>query len=475
MIERKSNHPAGDASTFSQLLIDVVQTMDDGVGHSAELSAILGRIRDFFFFGSAFIYEADPMRRFLLQEHSVTYKHANLIESFVLEEILTPEQIAQVSSNPWYCAVPDPRHNEISTQLNKFFGDPSLFLVFIVDDEGLVVGCIGMVDKRQHLPMNENEFTQASALFKLIAERSRFRIYHRRLEYTSSALENIMDHTGFDIYVNDYYTHEMLYANKSMAAPYGGWESMKGKTCHAALYDGQDYECTYCPKHKIIDEEGSPSKIYSWDYQRPFDGKWFRVISAAFEWIDGRLAQVISSADINEAKQNELLIQQMAFFDQLTGIGNRRKLEQDLQNLLARPGIAEHGAAVIFLDLDEFKSINDTYGHNGGDILLKHISNLFQKNPLTANRCYRYGGDEFIFLFEGVSREDAFAYGNEVMALLETPIEIEGDQVICRGSFGVSFFPEDGEDYWTLLDRADASMYDSKQERKFTAGAPTRS
>lgn len=474
MIEREFGHPAGDASIFNKLLVDVVQTMGDGAQHSAELSTVLGRIRDFFYFGSAFIYETDPMRRFVLQEHSQPYEHFKLADSFTLEEILTSEQIARLSSDPWYRTNKETGTDEISQRLSVFFDNPSLFVVFISDDEGLVVGCIGMVDVRHHEPMSRQELDQATTLFQLISERSRFRIFRKRLEYTSSALESIMDHTGFDIYVNDYYTHEMLYANRSMAEPYGGWENMKDKTCHAALYDGQDHECTYCPKHNIIDDEGNPSKIYTWDYQRPFDGTWFRVISAAFEWVDGRLAQVVSSSNINEAKHNELLIQQMAFSDQLTGIGNRRKLEQDLQTLLAQPGIAEHGAAIVFLDLDGFKGVNDTYGHNGGDILLKHISRLFQKNPLTADRCYRYGGDEFIFLFEGVSREDAFEYGREVLTLLETPVEIEGDPVTCQGSFGVSFYPEDGKDYWTLLDRADGAMYDNKQERKRAAGIAAR-
>ena len=475
MIERKFTHPAGDISVFNQLLIDVVQSTDDGLKEVSGLSHILGRIRDFFYFGSAFVYESDPMRHFVLKEHSGSFEHTDLAQSFILEDILSPEQIKKLSDDPWCCANQDLKHTTLSSILFDFFGDRSAFIVFITNDENLVVGCVGMVDKRRHEPLSDREYSQACALFKLIVERSRFRIYRQRLEYTTSTLENIMDHTGFDIYVNDFYTHEMLYTNESMAAPYGGWENMKDKTCHAALYDGQDYECSYCPKHQIIDSEGNPSKIYSWDYQRPFDGKWFHVISAAFEWVDGRLVQVVSSADINEAKHNELLIRQMAFSDQLTGIGNRRKLEQDLQTLLTQPGIQEKGAAILFLDLDGFKNINDTYGHNGGDTLLKHISTLFQENPLTADRCYRYGGDEFIFLFEGVSREDALKYSNEISALLETPLAIGNNQVSCKGSFGVSFYPKDGKDYWSLLDRADEAMYINKQKRKHATSAAAQS
>lgn len=459
----------GDPALFNELLIEVVQAVDGDPDSPDRLFGALEYMKDFFNFGSTFVYESDPMRNFILHEHSSTFEHDALLKSFMLEQLLTTEQIARIAINPWCCAQQDFSNNDILDALCAFFNNQSLFVAFIVDDDNTVVGCVGMADKREHDPLTEGEFFQAQTLLKLITEHSRFRIYKRRLEYTSATLKNIIDHTGFDIYVNDFYTHEMLYANETMAEPYGGWENMRGKTCHEALYDGQDFECEYCPKKEIIDEDGNPTKIYSWDYQRPFDERWFRVMSVAFEWTDGRLAQVISSADIDEAKRNELLIQHMAYFDQLTGIGNRRKLEHDLKELLEKPEALENGISIIFLDLDGFKTVNDTYGHNGGDALLKHISKLFLESPLTENRCYRYGGDEFIFLFENVSKEEATTKGRGITELLEVPIEIEGAPVSCAGSFGVAHYPEDGKDYWTLLDRADDAMYDEKKTRKAQA------
>ena len=206
--------------------------------------------------------------------------------------------------------------------------------------------------------------------------------------------------------------------------------------------------------------------MYSWDYQRPFDGCWFRVISAAFRWTDGRLAHVISSSNINEAKNNELLIKKMAFYDLLTGIPNRRKLEIDLENMIDRARKNGDEVAVLFLDLDNFKAVNDHYGHNGGDVLLKHVSHLFFHDPLTADRCYRYGGDEFIFVFENVNFTQAQNHGKQIIELLETPFELEGDRLSCSGSFGIACYPKDGEDYWELLDKADDEMYASKQHNR---------
>src|SRR5699024_10615050 len=100
-------------------------------------------------------------------------------------------------------------------------------------------------------------------------------------------------------------SHDMLYANRSMVEPYGGIEHFWGKKCWEALYSDKTGECEFCPKRHLIDENGHPTKVYSWDYQRPFDKCWFRVFSAAFAWIDGQMAHVITSVDIDHQKKIE--------------------------------------------------------------------------------------------------------------------------------------------------------------------------
>ncbi|MCD7874496.1 MAG: GGDEF domain-containing protein [Acidaminococcaceae bacterium] len=162
------------------------------------------------------------------------------------------------------------------------------------------------------------------------------RVYRNRLAFASNSLESILDNTGIDIYVNDFYNHDILYANKSMAAPYGGIAQFLGRKCWEVLFPGQNGPCSFCPQQKLIDENGEPTKIYSWDYQRPFDGSWFRVFSAAFRWVDGRLAHVVSSADITENKHNEALIEYLANYDALTELPNRRMLVQECERRLAQ-------------------------------------------------------------------------------------------------------------------------------------------
>lgn len=466
MIQKRSAPPINSSPAFYELLVRIVQTVDENVDGTI-LSVALADVRDHFGFDSAFVYEHEPSGNLVLQEHACVPDHESLPNSFALGSVFSAEETASIVELPvLYTDVPGASEHDLLRPLCERFSSQTMFVVFIADDTETIVGCVGMADRRLHAPAEDEELDQANMLFKPFAERARLRIYKRKLSYAAAALESIMDHIGFDIYVNDFDTHEMLYANKSMTEPYGGWENMKDKTCYEALYDGRTEECTYCPKKHLIDEQGKPSKTYSWDYQRPFDSKWFRVISTAFRWTDGRLAHVISSSDIDEAKNNELLIERMAYSDTLTGMPNRRKLEDDLKRALSHMQHNREGIAVLFMDLNEFKQVNDVYGHSGGDALLTHVADLLQSNPLTSNHCYRYGGDEFIFLFENMSADCARKRGEAIADLVGSPFMLHGDQIACSGSVGLAHCPEDGSDYWNLLDKADESMYRNKEDRR---------
>lgn len=471
--ERQTTHVVADTDLFGKVLVDVVRAINGNGDSSLQLSEALERVREFFFFGSAFIYEADPQKKFVLKEHAAVFELTDRFQSWYLEDILSPEQIQLIIDDRWHCANEGRSNNREMQAICDYFELKSVILYFIVDETGTVNGCVGLSDKREHASFTDVEYQQMKTLFGLISQFAHVRITQQRLEYTMNSLENIVDHLGFDIYVNDFYNHDMLFANQSMAAPYGGWENMKGKACHEALYDGQSIECDFCPKQHLIDEEGNPTKTYVWDYKRPFDGTWFRVICAAFTWVDGRLAQVISSTDITDAKKNELLIEKMAFSDQLTGMPNRRKLEQDFKGILEASG-EESKIFVFFLDLDGFKEINDTYGHAVGDALLCHLSGLFENNPLTAGHSYRYGGDEFIFMFDELDQNDIDNAIDTVLDIIQTPFTFNGTTVISDGSIGYAIYPDEASSFWNVLDKADGAMYTRKTERKLAKGETPR-
>ena len=186
-----------------------------------------------------------------------------------------------------------------------FYGEDSLLIRHFEDTEGKIIGFIGFAGREEETYLTEEELQIIHLLLGSFSKEIAVREYKEREVRASNTLGSIMNNMGVDIYVNSFDSHDMLYANRSMVEPYGGIEHFWGKKCWEALYSDKTGECEFCPKRHLIDENGHPTKVYSWDYQRPFDKCWFRVFSAAFAWVDGQMAHVITSVDIDHQKKIE--------------------------------------------------------------------------------------------------------------------------------------------------------------------------
>jgi len=176
--------------------------------------------------------------------------------------------------------------------------------------------------------------------------------------------------------------------------------------------------------------------------------------------------------DISERKRTEEQIRRLAYCDSLTGIPNRQAFLETLERELHRSKVGNKKFAVLFMDLDAFKRINDTLGHNVGDHLLKIVSDrlrettrpsdLVSRGDQTHNLA-RLGGDEFTILIPDLERvENALAVAHRVKEAMRRPFLIEGNEIFVTASIGISLFPEDGEDCNSLLKYADTAMYHAK-------------
>ena len=284
--------------------------------------------------------------------------------------------------------------------------------------------------------------------------------------YARESLTATLNNTGVDIYVNDFYTHEVLYVNRSMAAPYGGVEKFQGRKCYEVLYEGQTEPCEYCPQLKLIDEEGKPTNLYSWDYQRPSDKAWFHVKSAAFHWVDGRVAHIVSSIDITENRKNQLKTEKLAFRDALTNLGNRRCFDRDFEQIVQHNSLQDVSGYLLFCDLDNFKRLNDTHGHHMGDLLLQEIAIFAQSELLLRDKVYRYGGDEFIVLLNNATEQRMLETVRLLTSRFSRPWNVGKYPYLCTCSIGVSRYPDDGIDSSQLVHNADTAMYNAKQKGK---------
>lgn len=184
--------------------------------------------------------------------------------------------------------------------------------------------------------------------------------------------------------------------------------------------------------------------------------------------------------DITRLKQTEQRLVELAHNDELTGLPNRRKFVAELKTALTVAGRDGHGVAVHFLDLDDFKYINDTYGHEMGDRLLIGVAERLRTALRDSDIVSRFGGDEFLILQKSVrSKLQASALAERVRACFERPIEIDRDrEIFVETSIGIAQFPDDGADAMDLIGHADAAAYHAKRSGKgsyqFYDGAFTR-
>lgn len=176
------------------------------------------------------------------------------------------------------------------------------------------------------------------------------------------------------------------------------------------------------------------------------------------------LGRRASNRDITDHKNDEARIQQLAFFDVLTGLPNRRMLSDRLDHGLAQARRFGRSLAVMFLDLDHFKQINDTLGHDAGDELLKHVANRLQACVRSGDTIARQGGDEFIVVLTEVTHaEDAARVADKIIQAIGEPIRISGTPLHVSTSIGIAVYPINGsDDAQELLKKADRAMYAAK-------------
>ncbi len=176
--------------------------------------------------------------------------------------------------------------------------------------------------------------------------------------------------------------------------------------------------------------------------------------------------------DISERKRTDEQIRRLAYCDSLTGIPNRQAFLETLERELQRSKMGNKKFAVLFMDLDAFKRINDTLGHNVGDNLLKIVSERLRETIRPSdlvsrgdqsNNLARLGGDEFTILIPDLDRvENALNVAHRVKDAMRRPFLIDGHEIFVTASIGISLFPEDGDDCDSLLKYADTAMYHAK-------------
>ena len=206
----------------------------------------------------------------------------------------------------------------------------------------------------------------------------------------------------------------------------------------------------------------------AWRLRRA-DGTWLHGETVGSNLLDDPAVAglVLATRDVSERKTLEERLAHHAFHDSLTGLANRQQFQERVQAALLDPRRRSSGLAVLFLDLDDFKTVNDSLGHSAGDELLVQVAQRLQSCLRAHDLPARIGGDEFAVLLDGVgSHAEVEAVAHRIVSVLDEPHTVQGSEVLARASIGIAIPQDDDHDVDALLRNADTSMYTVKRAGK---------
>jgi diguanylate cyclase (GGDEF)-like protein/PAS domain S-box-containing protein len=226
-----------------------------------------------------------------------------------------------------------------------------------------------------------------------------------------------------------------------------------------------DHHDNIAERFRKMEEEGEAAP---WMELRIFrlDGDEINIELASTPFMQGSRPAIQSIfRDVTERKLAEQHLEYLANFDSLTGLPNRRLFFDRMGRSILNAQREKYQVGLLYLDLDRFKEVNDSFGHAVGDLLLKETSLRLTQSLRLSDTAARMGGDEFtVILTKIVDAEDAAIVARRIIAGLAKPVVIEGHELTIGVSIGIGIYPLDGEDVDSLLKKADTAMYRAKEK-----------
>lgn len=306
--------------------------------------------------------------------------------------------------------------------------------------------CVSQVEQSRIWKVEEIKFiSDAVRVLQSILTK---RLQKNSLASSYALLETVMDNLGSCIYVKEINSGKLLFVNKQLKSTFA-----------TELKDGTFF--------KLTEKALSKTKKHgAYEIQHEEANKWYELLFTEITWVDGGRVELYSLNDITDKKIYQKKIEQQAYTDYLTGLYNRMCCERDLASYIDDAKKEQVKGGILYLDLDDFKHINDGLGHQYGDVLLKSISGNLQRIKGIEKTCYRMGGDEFVIIVP----PDEYRRLDKILAnikkIFEEPWFLKNSDYYCTMSMGIVTFPDDGDKVLDLIKKADIAMYDAKKTGK---------
>ncbi len=271
------------------------------------------------------------------------------------------------------------------------------------------------------------------------------RTQKKSLEGSYAALEEVLNNVGSSIYVKDTENNRVLFANRYLKKRFR---------------DGEEQNRLFAVLEQKIpqDSEKGNAEVFEED-----KGCWYDLYYKYITWVDGRTVLMCSVYDVTEKKMYQKQIERLAYTDFLTGLYNRMCCERDLAKYVDEAKTSGRDGALLYMDLDDFKHINDSLGHQYGDVLLRSIAQGIRNIQGIQNSCYRMGGDEFVIIVPPEEYDGLDEILTGIKAVFDRPWFLKDADYYCTMSMGVVHFPTAGEDVESLIRKADIAMYEAKK------------
>ncbi len=279
--------------------------------------------------------------------------------------------------------------------------------------------------------------------------------YFRALSEHSSDLVAILDADGVYRYASSSHQRILGYAP----------EQLRGRNA-LELIDPDDLSRVRAVLAELVHDGGVGPMVEA--RVRHADGSWRAIEMRGNSRLDDPIVRgvIVNGRDNTARKAAEEALRYAALHDALTGLSNRTLLQDRLDQAINAARRDGRTLAFLLLDLDRFKEVNDSFGHYHGDLLLRQVGPRLRDALRASDTVARLGGDEFAALLPATDEAGAVATAREILAALDAPFAVEGEQFHVGASVGIALYPEHGDDAPTLLRRADIAMYLAKRGRR---------